>query len=60
MDKGIMFFLYNFIKFHLKKSTTNQNRKGKDYTLKEFTPECVQKMTEPAQREGKSGSTVDE
>jgi hypothetical protein len=32
---------------------------GKDYTFKDFTPDCVQKMTEPAQREGKNESTVD-
>lgn len=63
MDKGIMFFLLQMaaLKFHLKKeSTTNQNWKGKDYTFKEFISDCVQKMTEPAQREGGNDSTVDE
>jgi hypothetical protein len=61
MDKGIMFVYTNGCpKIHFKKSTTNQNRKGKDYTFKDFTPDCVQNMAEPTQRKGKNNSTVDE
>jgi hypothetical protein len=48
--------LHSFIVF--KKYTTNQN--GKDYAFKDFSLDCVQKMTELAQREEENDGMGDE
>jgi hypothetical protein len=46
--------------FHIKNYTTNQNQKGKGCAFKDFILHCVQKMTEPAEREDEKDSVEDE
>jgi hypothetical protein len=38
------------------KYTTNQNQKGKGCALKDLILDCVQKITEPSEREDENGS----
>ena len=47
-----MAVLNSFILFQ--KHTTNQNQKGKAYAFKDFMLDWGQKLTDPAERAGKS------
>lgn len=44
----------------LKKYITHQNQKGKVYAIKDFTLDCIQKMTDTAHRENVNDRRGDE